>query len=40
MCPYTKVVDNESGYETSRVNEVLDGEIDDIIVYGLKNKKE
>lgn len=40
MCPYTKVIDNESGYETSDVNGVLDGEIDDFIYYGLKNNIE
>ena len=40
MCPYTLVKDNDTGYETSRVEEVLDGEIDDFIIQGLKNKKE
>ena len=38
MCPYTLVKDNESGYETSRVNEVLDGWLDELILSGLKNK--
>ncbi len=36
MCPYTLVKDNESGFETSNVNKVLDGELDDFIKYGLK----
>ena len=40
MCPYTRVIDNDSGYETSRVEEVLDGELDNFIIEGLKNKKE
>ena len=39
MCPYTLVKDNESGYETSRVEEVLDGWLDNFIIEGLKNKK-
>ena len=38
MCPYTLVKDNESGYETSRVDEVLDGKLDNFIIEGLKNK--
>lgn len=37
MCPYTLVRDNESGYETSDVNKVLDGEIDDFIYQGLRS---
>ncbi len=37
MCPYTLVKDNESGYETSDVNKVLDGEIDDFIYQGLRS---
>ena len=31
MCPYTLVKDSESGYETSSVDKVLDGELDDFI---------
>ena len=40
MCPYTKVSDNESGYETSEVLKVLDGEIDEFIYHGLLKFKE
>ena len=29
MCPYTLVKDNESGYETSSVDKVLDGVLDE-----------
>lgn len=36
MCPYTLVKDNDSNYETSRVDEVLDGYIDDFIISGLR----
>lgn len=31
MCPYTLVKDNESGYETSSVNKILDGEIGEML---------
>ena len=36
MCPYTRVIDNDSKYETSNVLEVLDGNIDDFIIAGLR----
>lgn len=36
MCPYTKVSDNDSGYECVDVNKVLDGEIDEFIKEGLR----
>ena len=36
MCPYTLVKDNESGYETSSVDKVLDGELDELIKMGLR----
>lgn len=36
MCPYTLVKDNESGYETSSVEKVLDGELEELIKRGLK----
>ena len=35
--PYTLVKDNESGYESSNVEAILDGEIDKMIEFGLKN---
>ncbi len=31
MCPYTLVKDNESGYETSNVDKILDGEIGEML---------
>ena len=31
MCPYTLVKDNESGYESSDVDKILDGEIKDLL---------
>ena len=40
MCPYTKVIDNESGYETSDVEKVLNGEIDEFIYHGIRKNKE
>ena len=36
MCPYTRVIDNDSKYETSRVDEVLDGWLDEFIIEGLR----
>lgn len=36
MCPYTRVIDNISGYETSNVEDVLDGQIDEFIINGLR----
>lgn len=36
MCPYTLVKDSESGYETSSVDKVLDGELDSFINAGLR----
>ena len=31
MCPYTLVKDNDSGYETSNVDAILDGEISELL---------
>ena len=36
MCPYTMVKDNESGYETSNVEKILDGELEELIIKGLR----
>ena len=36
MCPYTMVKDNESGFETSSIDKILDGEIDKMLEAGLK----
>lgn len=39
MCPYTLVKDNDSGYETSNIDKILDGEIEEMLEVGLKVKK-
>lgn len=36
MCPYTRVIDNDSNYETSNVDDVLNGELDEFIINGLR----
>ncbi len=36
MCPYTMVKDSESGYETSNVEKILDGELEEMLEAGLK----
>ena len=36
MCPYTMVKDSESGYETSSVDKILDGDIKEMLEMGLK----
>ena len=36
LCPYTRVIDNDSKYETSNVEEVLDGNLDEFIIAGLR----
>jgi len=36
MCPYTMVKDSDSGYETSGVDKILDGEIEEMLVANLK----
>ena len=36
LCPYTLVKDNISGYESSNVNAILDGEIEEMLEYGIK----
>lgn len=36
MCPYTLVKDNDSNYETSKIEEVLNGELDNFIINGLR----
>ncbi|MGM9881791.1 MAG: peptide chain release factor 2 [Bacilli bacterium] len=36
LCPYTLVKDNDSGYETSNVDAILNGEINEILEVGLK----
>lgn len=37
MQPYTLVKDNESGYESSNISYILDGEIDEMLEWGIKN---
>lgn len=39
MQPYTLVKDNDSGFESSNVNAILDGEINEMLEYNLKNKR-
>ena len=39
MCPYTLVKDNDTNYETSDVNKVLDGEIEEFINQGIRSDK-
>lgn len=36
MCPYTMVKDSESGYETSNIDKILDGEIEAMLEASLK----
>lgn len=36
MCPYTLVKDSESGYETSNVNKILDGEIGEMLEMNIR----
>ena len=36
LCPYTLVKDNDSGYESSNVDSILDGNIEEMIEAGLK----
>ena len=40
LVPYRLVKDNDSGYETSDVDSILDGDITEMLDYNLKNKKE
>ena len=39
ICPYTLVKDNDTGYETSDVEKVLDGDIEDFIIEGIRRIK-
>ena len=36
LCPYTLVKDNNSGYESSNVSAILDGEIEEMLEHGIK----
>ena len=36
MCPYTLVKDSDSGYETSNVDKILDGEISEMLEFGIR----
>lgn len=40
LVPYRLVKDNNSGYETSDVDSILDGDITEMLDYNLRNKKE
>ena len=40
LVPYRLVKDNNSGYETSEVDSILDGDITEMLDYNLRNKKE
>ncbi len=40
MQPYRLIKDNDSGYESSDVDGILDGDITEMLDYNLKNKKE
>ena len=37
LCPYTLVKDNDSSYETSNVDAILNGEIEEMLEYGVKS---
>ena len=36
LCPYTLVKDNNSGYESSNVSGILNGEIEEMLEFGIK----
>lgn len=38
--PYKLIKDNDSGFETSNVDSILDGDLDNILEFAIKNKKE
>lgn len=38
MCPYTLVKDNESGYETTNVLKILDGEIGEMLEWNIRRQ--